>query len=714
MRLCMQMCMTKNKILISLFFLLTGAFAFCQSSNLPAPDKEDFIYFTADEISYNTKTGVAELSGNALVSVNKDNDQYNIMGDGFEIIPKEQTISSSGPVTLQNNDGTFSLKDFSYNTKSKSVVVDDFSAQYGPMRIISAEKFSGDEHTYILKKARLTCCDKEEPHYTLSLNKATLKPEESISGTNAVGRLGKVPVLWLPYFYRSLRNDHIFTTYLDFGQSANTGLALLTSTVYSKGNFAATGNLDYYTKAGLGYGLNLGYDDPKKFRGDIQTYTIKDNVMDKQRWGINGGFWWEMYDSSDSLNNENGAIYFAQFKTRTVSDPEFNNDFFRNNPYVVSPDKLVQTSLVRQSRVSNFRLSYYDISKLDEMTKTFYNYKTDLPEIAWTFTPFVLPKTGGIVNNLNFSFNNTKYNERTTDDNDFLQYFKATWRSSKSVRLSRFFTLTPSVFYNQEIGFKDPVSQEKDNYVGRYGAEVNFRSNLPTGALDFGYRYKHRTTDKVLVVDEYQNVFNREEQNNFYIQNYFMPTQNFYFKVASGFDIGKDKNSWDITERLTPLLAEIGFFNQKTGTNFFAQNLYDFANGNQAFVLNTTFRDPRDPENMFITLGITNYKTTRNSFLFTTQFAIAPKNSTWRADMGLDFEIKDSSIHGYSKHILVYKDFHDFNVMLGVRDRSQNLSFNFMINVRCGGPAQDTPAQQRINQYWYPWQKNYAAAGPNL
>lgn len=707
----------KNKILLFLYLVFLSSFAFCQSSNLPTPDKKDFVYFSADEITYNNQTSQAELKGNAQIAVEKDGEQYTILGDSFEILPKEQTIISTGPVIMQNNSGTFSLKDFKYNTQSKSVVVDNFSAQYGPMRVLSANSFSGDESKYILKDARLTCCDRPEPHYTLSLSRATLKPNISISGTNAIGRIGKIPVVWLPYFYRSIRNDHIFTTYLDFGQSANTGFAVLTSTVYSKGNFAATGNLDYYTKAGLGYGLSLGYDDPKKFRGNIQTYTIKDNVIDKQRWGINGGFWWEMYDNSDSLNNEDGAIYFAQLKTRTVSDPEFNNDFFRSNPYVVSPDKLVQTSLVRQSRVSNFRISYYDISKLEETKKTFYKYKTDLPEIAWNFTPFVLPKTGGIVNNFNLSFNNTKYNENITDDNDFLQYFKATWRSSKSWRLSRIFTLTPSVFYNQEIGFKDPVSQEKDNYVGRYGTEVNLRANLPTGALDFGYRYKHRTTDKVLVVDEfkeYQNVFNREEQNAFYLQNYYMPTEKLYFKVASGVNINENKKSWDVTERLEPLLAEIGFFNQNTGTNFFVQNLYDFDTGNQAFVLNTTFRDPRDPENMYITLGMTNYKTTRNSFLFTTKFAIAPKNSTWRADMGLDFEIKDSSIHGYSKHILVYKDFHDFNVMLGVRDRSQNLSFHFMINVRCGGPAQETPAEQRINKYWYPWQKSYTAAGPSL
>ena len=84
------------------------------------------------------------------------------------------------------------------------------------------------------------------------------------------------------------------------------------------------------------------------------------------------------------------------------------------------------------------------------------------------------------------------------------------------------------------------------------------------------------------------------------------------------------------------------------------------------------------------------------------------------AGVGSDFEIKDSSVHGYSKHVLVYKDFHDFNVMLGVRDRSHNLSFHFAINVICGGKKNETPAQQRINQYWYPWQDGYTAAGPSL
>ncbi len=707
----------KNKFLLLSFYLFLSAFAFCQSSNLPAPDKQDFIYFSADKVNYDNITGTAKLTGNARINLQKEGQDYAILGQEFDVYPKEKNIKSNSPVTIQNNDGTFTLQKFSYNSQEKQISMDNFQAQYGPLRVIAAEQLSSKQDEYILKNTKVTCCDKETPHYTISLSKAKLIPEQRVSGYNAVARIGKIPVFYFPYFYRSLKKDHLFTTYLNFGQSGNTGFGILTSTVYSKGDFAATGNLDYYTKAGIGYGLTLGYDDPDKFRGNIQTYTIKDRVLDTQRWGVNGGFWWEIYDNSNSLNDEDGAMYFAQTRTRTVSDPDFNNDFFRNNPYVVSPDKLVQTSLARQSRVSNFRISYYDISKLDESTKTFHNYETDLPEIAWTFTPFVLPKTGGVVNNLNFYFNNTKFNENLDDHNDYLQYFKANWKSSKSFRLNRTFTLTPSVFYDQEIGFKDPASQEKDNFVGRYGTEINLRTDLPTGMLDFGYRYKHRTTDKVLVTDEfaeYQNIFNREEQNAFYIQNYYMPLNNLYFKVASGININENKKSWDLNDRLEPLLAEIGYFDQKTGTNFYLQNLYDFAAGNQAFVLNTTFRDPRNPDQKFITLGVTNYKTSRNSFLFTTQFAIAPKNKTWRADMGVDFAVKDSSLRGYSKHILFYKDFHDFNLMLGVRDRRHNLSFHFAINVLCGASGKETPAQQRINQFWYPWQQGYTAAGPTM
>ena len=54
-----------------------------------------------------------------------------------------------------------------------------------------------------------------------------------------------------------------------------------------------------------------------------------------------------------------------------------------------------------------------------------------------------------------------------------------------------------------------------------------------------------------------------------------------------------------------------------------------------------------------------------------------------------------------SEDIKIYKDFHDFTLMLGVRDRNQNLSFNFMINIRCGGKDEEqTQTQKRVSNYY--------------
>ncbi|MDR0952810.1 MAG: hypothetical protein LBM71_01280, partial [Elusimicrobiota bacterium] len=158
--------------------------------------------------------------------------------------------------------------------------------------------------------------------------------------------------------------------------------------------------------------------------------------------------------------------------------------------------------------------------------------------------------------------------------------------------------------------------------------------------------------------------------------------------------------NWDFKYRLEPLLAEIGYFSPTSGTNVFLQNLYDVNSGNQAFVLDSTFRTSYDGSSA--SFGMVNYSADKNSFLFTTKFIIAPKNMTWRADMGIDFNLNKDSLSAYSKHIKVYKDFHDFGIMLGIRDRNDNLSFSFRINIMCGAPEKKA-TDKRIDNYWYPW-----------
>jgi len=435
---------------------------------------------------------------------------------------------------------------------------------------------------------------------------------------------------------------------------------------------------------------------------DIKEVFIHDNNKDgEQRWGINGGYWWQVHDSSDSLNQD-GAIYFSQLEVREVSDAGFNDDFFRSNPYVVTPDKITRASIVRQSKTNTLRASYSNRSQLNPDDKTFSNAEETLPRLEWILNPFAIKELGGIVNNASFSLNNTKIG-----DYDFVQYLQGRWVTSKDFKPHRNFTLTPSAFYDQQIILKDPTNNDEDKFVSRYGGQLNLRSDLKTGLLDIGYRYEKRSTSGSLTTDT--DAFdNGEESNLIYIQNYYIPAPGFYFKLASGYNLRNSLESWDIKNRVEPLLGEIGYFSPYSGTNIYVQNLYDIDSGNQAFVLDALFR--QTPAGGYLNFGMTNYSSDRNTFLFTTKFMLAPKKLTWRADMGLDFSASDSVVHSYSKFIRVFKDFHDFSLMFGVRDRNQNLSFAFRVNIICGkGP--NRPAQDRINEFWYPWRDEAAPRG---
>lgn len=686
----------KNKILLLLLLLLLSLGTRAENYQLPGPTKDQFIYFNADDVTYDKQQNVAALKGNVEITLDDNITKRIVKGQNVQIFIKEQLLVSEGTTIIEDEKGIFTGDDITFDLVSRSLVMKNVTADYSPIRVLSTKSTEVENGHYILRDATLTCCNLEKPHYTLYVGKADLEPGKRIFATNAIIKIGKVPVFYLPFIYRSLNTGRILTTNLDFDQSNNTGFGFLTSTVLSLNNFRAKANLDYYTKSGIGYGGEVAYDDPQKFRGSLQAYTIYDKVLDKQRWGIDGGYWWQVYDSSDSLNKGTGAIYFSQLETRNVSDADFNDDFFRSNPYVVSPDKLTKVSAVRQSSNSTFRVSYSNRRELNPDDKTYSNAEEYAPKVDLIFNPFVIGKTG-LVNNLAFSLNNRKI-----EDYDSVQYLHGRWTTAKDVKLHRNFTLTPTLFYDQEAILADPTNNNEDSFVGRYGGQLNLRSDLLTGMLDMGYRYTRRTASGSLTSQTKDEFDGGEEENMFYVQNYYLPTPNFYFKLATGYDIRSSTESWDFKYRMEPLTAEAGYFSPYTGTNFFAQNLYDVNTGNQAFILDSTFRNINGS---YANLGIANYSTDRSTFLVTTKFLITPKNFSWRADMGIDFEVGGGALRPYSKHIKIYKDFHDIMLMVGVRDRNQNLSFTFRINVLCGA-TQKTESDKRIDEYWYPWRDN--------
>ena len=705
------------------FLCLLAAPAWSADNVLPKPDGEEgFVYFTSDEAAADPNAKTVNLKGDVtIIQHTQEGQARTAKGEDITLDQRNTTVSSAGPMTVEGEGGTLSGNNISVNYETKDFYAENTSTVYPPLRVISAKELSSKQGTQRLKGAVLTCCDQEPPHYTITLGSLKVSPEKRIFGTNAVFKLDGIPFLWLPVYWRSLESKKPWTTYVDFTQSNDTGFGVLTSTVFNEiWGFRPKVNLDFYTESGIGMGLELMAVETETLKGTAEAYYINDHadkdedytvdghpfqLQDTKRWGIRGGYWWEMYDSSDHFNNPDGALYQFQTQFRMVSDPYFNDSFFRGNPYIFTPDQETNFSLSRQSRRSTLRLSYVQQDIFDWQRGEFIAKQRNLPQLEYTLMPFKDPLLG-LSHRMEVDFNNTSLMEE-----DWKKQGSARWTTEKSFRLARNLTFLPSVFYDQHVSIDDNDYDDKTAWVGRVGTDLNLQTDTPLGTLDFGYQYTKRFSTGTLHTDT-SSPDRGEERNRLYIEDYFRPSFNTYVRVGTGFSLVNHdgvENSWDhLKHRIEPILVEAGYNSPDGKINLFVQNLYDLIEKNQAFIAQTNFII----KGQRLGLGMTNYDTHRdpyslyqtysNRYTFTTYFGLRLPDASWTLDLGADFQLQSGSFTSFNKLARFSKRFHDAIAEVTVRDRNDNLSFAFRINILCGGSGRQTQ-QTREDQYWYPW-----------
>ena len=700
---------------------------------LPEPDDEAFVYFTSDKAVAEPDNKKVTLEGNVtLIQKTKDGKKRTVTGDNITLDQLNTQITSIGPVTVTDSQGNV-LKgnNVSVNYTTKDFQAEDISTEYPPLRVLSAKEISSFTQKQTLKDATLTCCDLPDPHYTLSVGKLTVSPQKRVFGTNAVLRLDGFPIFYLPVFWRSLASQKPWTTYVDFTQSNKTGFGILTSTVFQPVlNLRPKLNLDYYTKSGFGFGGGLTAVTSPTLRGSGEFYFINDHantddtrLLDNhKRWGLQGGYWWEMYDSSDHFNNPTGSLYQFQTQFRMVSDPYFYDTFFRGNPYIFMPDQETNFSVSRQTRRSTLRVSYQQKDIFAWNKQEFMAEQRTLPEIKFMLLPFNEPLFN-ISNRLEVDFNNTSslqyLNGRPNEEGPYQRQAHARWTSEKSFRLNRFFTFTPAVFYDQTVTFDDEYYKNgQDAWVARIGTDLNVQTHSFLGTTDFGYQFTKRLSTGTLSSDTL-SPDKGIELNRLYINNYYRPTFKTYIRFGTGFDLSdyayslKDgfgyEQNWDhLKSRIEPILLEWGYNSSNGKFNFFIQDQYDLEEKNINFIAQSRFIY----KTHIIGLGFNNfadytdpgslYQSDSDRYTVTTSWGIRPLGSKWFLDLGIDAVLEPHSLVGFNKMFRFSYTFHDAQAEFTLRDRNDNFSVAFRINILCGGNKR-IQGQVPEDTYWYPW-----------
>lgn len=164
----------------------------------------------ADQVSFNRSQNLLYASGSVLLNRDTGNGEPEQMtADSLLFnIDSQEGIFHSGTV-VQGNSGTIQV-----DTDSRLVA--------------SAELFSRDDSgTVAFKRGSLTFCEEPDPHWKIKASRIWLLPGNEFAFANALLYIGKVPVMYFPFFYYP-KDELLFNPV--FGYDQRKGYSIQTST----------------------------------------------------------------------------------------------------------------------------------------------------------------------------------------------------------------------------------------------------------------------------------------------------------------------------------------------------------------------------------------------------------------------------------------------------------------------------------------------------
>ena len=190
-----------------------------------------------------TGRDIVQFSGDVLLTVEKGRTKIEIYANtvnydrersmiyAFENVIMEENISDTSSKRLQGNslllnastlEGIFD--DFKFNQMQKA----QLSPKTETELIISAEIFARNETgTAVFKNGTITFCDEPNPHWQIKASRLWLLPGNEFAFLNGVLYIGRVPILYLPFFYYP-KDEMIFNP--SFGYRPRVGYYTQTTT----------------------------------------------------------------------------------------------------------------------------------------------------------------------------------------------------------------------------------------------------------------------------------------------------------------------------------------------------------------------------------------------------------------------------------------------------------------------------------------------------
>jgi lipopolysaccharide assembly outer membrane protein LptD (OstA) len=259
-------------------FLLTGAMLMAGSAWAQAVGDWK-IETTGPDGDIEFANGVAHATGGVLVKYREGKP------DAAELTSNEATLTQAtgevtaiGNVVLRREGMVWKAERIDYNFKTKRVK----SAQFrgGNLNVFfKGDQLDGNKTAgfYTARNVTFTTDDNPNPDYYIKAKKIHIVPGERIEFYGASLYAGKLPVAYMPYYKRSLK-QHPWNIHLEPGYRSNWGTYLLSAWRWpGSERFNGEMNFDYRADRGFALGPDLTWNLGNWGSGDLESYLAFDD-----------------------------------------------------------------------------------------------------------------------------------------------------------------------------------------------------------------------------------------------------------------------------------------------------------------------------------------------------------------------------------------------------------------------------------------------------
>ncbi|NQT33245.1 MAG: LPS assembly protein LptD [Candidatus Omnitrophica bacterium] len=351
--------------------------------------------------------GVSPAAGQSIV----------VDGDKVEFFEREGRIVAEGNVSITHGSTTLTCDKIEVDTRTRQAFCEGNVRVEQPAGVLTGERIRYDfdrergevigakveafpwfgeadetskigENEYFLKKGFITTCDLDAPHYRVKAHEIRVFPNDKVIAKNVTFYIGKVPVLWLPYYYHPYIQSRAKVQFMP-GRSSDWGYFLLSAwRFYLRGDSKADIFLDYRSSKGFAEGANIYYNMadfglPGLGSGIFRMYFVHQNgpgTYDKSAFSDNGV---ERSNGTDAVFRQRlqwkhrvdfqpGTV--GMFEFNKVTDENFLKDYFYNEyeeanrvplnyGSIVSSNNNYSASILGNVRVNDF---YTVVERLPE------------------------------------------------------------------------------------------------------------------------------------------------------------------------------------------------------------------------------------------------------------------------------------------------------------------------------------------------------------